>query len=198
MDPKLQQILGAMQSRLAAAERAAPPRDALAYINSIPGRRLFYMLVGTQLFDTDQDSATGVRGAPIAMLVNQDGPFIQTHYPIAMWKPSLPSNATDLGRWRPVYSWPLSDQVIDDDIVDISYEIIDAGSQRNFQNLPMPPLLSRPDALLKLPIPTLFAPNTVVQFIPTYHNVLFSTAPAVDTTEGMLVVGLPGYRVVNL
>ena len=168
-------------------KRAASVEDE---INLIKGRRVFYTLTGTQDFTTSQD---GNRGSAIVMTVSQDGPFIMTHYPIAMWRPTLPTNATNYQQWRPVYTWPLADQVTDTDIVNISYEMFDGGSERGLQNAAAPPILSRPDMLHELPIPTLFAPNSSLQFIPTYHDILFngSTAP----TQGTLVVGLPGYRI---
>lgn len=170
------------------------PRSITQEIDSIAGRRIFYNLVGSVSFTAAQD---GTRGAPVQFLVSQDGPFIQTHYPVVIWRPNAPDTATNFGRWRPIYSWPLPDQVLDEDIIDISYEMIDSGSQRNFQNEPAPPMLSRPDLAIPLPVPTLFAPNTTIQFFPTYENILFS-APAVPTTGGRLIVKLPGYRIVNL
>lgn len=163
-------------------------------IDAIPGRRIFYTLSGNQTFEMGSD---GVQGQPIPFLVSQDGPFIMTHYPIIMWKPSAPNAATNFGVWRPVASWPLPDQVIDTDIIDISYSMTDGGSQRNFQNLPvLAGLISRPDNMIPLPVPTLFTPNTVAQLTPTYENILFNGD--VPPTQGLLVVGLPGYRIVNL
>lgn len=170
------------------------PRSATEEIDGIPGRRIFYTLSGSQDFTTAQD---GQRGQPINFLVSQDGIFIQTHYPCVVWKTSLPTNATDFGRWRPISSWPLPDQVLDTNIIDISYELADGGSQRNFQNLPVSPgLISSPTCMIPLPIPTAFAPNTTIQFTPTYENILFEGSTA--TTQGTLVVSLPGYKIVNL
>lgn len=171
------------------------PRSITQEIDSIQGRRIFYNLVGRISFT---DAQEGTRGPPVQFLVSQDGPFIQTHYPVAIWKPSAPATATNFGRWRPIYSWPLPDQVLDTDIIDISYELFDAGSQRNFQNEPAPPMLSRPDVAIPLPVPTLFAPNTTINFFPTYESILFDTGAAVPTTGGELVIKLPGYRIVNM
>lgn len=162
-------------------------------IESIKGRRIFYNLVGQQTFSSTND---GTRGNPINMLVSQDGPFVMMGYPLVMWRSSGPSNATDFGRWRPVSTFPLPTQQLTTNFVDISWELTDGGSQRNFQNLAVPPLFSRPDAILPLPKPTLFAPNTTIQFIPTYQDILF--AGATPTTEGTLVVALPGYRIVQM
>lgn len=170
------------------------PRSLADEIESIPGRRIFYHFVGTLDFTA---ASAGLRGQPIQFLVSQDGAFIQTHYPIAIWRPSAPSSATNFGRWRPVYSWPLPTQEVGGDVIDISYEIIDAGAQRNFQNQAVPPLLSRPDALLPLPKETLFAPNATIQFVPTFEAINFDAAAATPTTGGTLVVALPGYRCVN-
>lgn len=175
-----------------ACERA--PRSPTAEIDGIPGRRIFYTLTGQQDFLATQ---SGQRGQPINMLVSQDGPFIMTHYPMVVWRPSAPANATRFGQWRPVATWPLPVQELGDDRIDLSYEFVSGGSQRNFQNMPVPPIFSRPDNLVPLPIPTLFSPNETVQFIPTFEDIALSAAD-VPTTGGTLVVGLPGYRIVNL
>lgn len=170
-------------------------RSPLAEIDAIPGRRIFYHLVGSVPFTAAQ---AGTRGQPISFVLSQDGSFIQTHYPVAMWLPNAPSSATNFGRWRPIYSWPLPTQEVGGDVIDISYEMIDAGSQRNFQNEAAPPLLSRPDVLLPLPVPTLYGTNANLQFVPTYQAINFDAAAATPTTGGLLVVALPGYRCVNM
>src|SRR5690606_10068913 len=108
------------------------------------------------------------RAAPITMNVSQDGPFVMTHYPMCVWRPSAPDNTTNLGRWRPVSTFPLPEQVVDTDIIDIMYELQDGGNSRLLQNEPRGPLLSRPDNIVPCPIPTLWSPNSVVLFIPTY------------------------------
>lgn len=173
---------------------ASRPRTVTEEIDAIPGRRIFFSLAQVQNFTINN---LGLAGDAMTFLVSQDGPFIQTHYPLAMWKPSLPSNATNLGRWRPVATWPLPDQVVDTDTIDLSYQLSDGGSMRSFQNLPIPAgLLSRPDNMMPLPVPTLFTPNTPIQVIPTYEDINFDgTTPP---TQGTLVIVLPGYRIVNL
>lgn len=172
------------------------PRSITAELDSIPGRRIFYMLNGTQTFVADD---AGQRGDPINFLVSQDGSFVMTHFPLVTWRPSAPDTATNFGIWRPVASWPLPDQVIDGDRIDLSYEMVDGGSQRNFQNLPAGAgPFSRPDNFVPVPVPTLFAPNTVIQFFPTYESIAFDTGAAVPTTQGTLSVVLPGYRIVNM
>lgn len=197
--------LAAKQSKIDAqheliVRQLSASRSITAEIDAIPGRRLFYNLVGRIGFTiADQFQ----RGQPITMLVNQDGPFIQTHYPFAAWLPTAPAGATMFGLWRPVTPWPLPDQFAvgavdgDTDLISISYEVVDAGSQRNFQNERVPPVLSRPDLLVPLPVPTLFTPNTNVQFIPTYERILFNNTDT-PPTDGSLVVCLPGYRIVNM
>jgi len=169
------------------------PRSITEEIDSIPGRRIWYMLNARDNF-TAADA--GLRGTDISITVSQDGPFIATHYPLVTWKPNLPATATNFGAWRPVSTWPLPDQVLDLDLVDLSYEIRDSGSQRNFQNDPTGPLFSRPDDLKPLPVPTLFAPNTVITFTPIFERIVFQGAVA--TTRGELYVGFPGYKVVNM
>lgn len=198
---KVQGEFSAMASKQSLIEKLlVSQRSITAEIDAIPGRRLYYTLTGRIAFDINDD---GRRGQPINMLVSQDGAFIQTHYPIAMWLPTAPNNADLFGMWRPVTPWPLPDQAslgavdLDADLLSISYEIQDSGSQRNFQNEAVPPILSRPDLMVPLPVPTLFAPNSTITFTPTYERILFNSA-GVPPTDGQLVVGLPGYRIANL
>jgi hypothetical protein len=171
------------------------PKSITYELDSIPGRRIFFNLSGTQDFTIAVD---GQRAQPINFLVSQDGPYVQTHYPLAIWRPSAPATATQFGFWRPVSTWPLPDQVIDGDRIDLSYEFVSGGSQRNFQNLPAGPIFSRPDSLVPLPVPTLFAPNEVIQFIPTFEDITFDPGVGVPTTQGTLQITLPGYRIVNM
>ncbi len=171
------------------------PRSISEEIDSIPGRRIFYNFVDRIDFDISND---GLRGEPLNFLVSQDGPFIATHYPMVAWLPSAPATATNFGQWSPVTSWPLpTQQNTDQDRIDLSYEVIDGGSQRNFQNAAAGPVFSRPDNAVPLPCPTLFAPNTVIQIFPTYENILFDPTATVPTTAGTLVVTIPGHKKVN-
>ncbi len=171
------------------------PKSITQEIDSIPGRRIVYNLVGTVTFTVDDE---GLRGTPINFLISQDGPFVWTHYPMVIWKPSAPSNATLFGQWRPVATWPLPDQVVDGDRIDLSYEMVSGGSQRNFQNFPAGPIFSRPDVMSPLPVPTLFTPNDTIQFFPTYEAITFDGGAGVPTTAGILSVTIPGYRIVNM
>lgn len=174
------------------------PKSITEEIDSIPGRRIFYNLNGVQTFTAANATTLGQRGQPINFLVSQDGPFIMCFEPEALWMPSAPDTTPNFGRWRPVFSYPLPDQVVDTDIIDISWELVDTGSQRNFQNLPSPPSFSRPDLLIPLAVPTLFAPNTTIQFFPTFNDITFSGDPENPPTDGLLWVRLPGYRIVSL
>jgi hypothetical protein len=176
-------------------EIRSQPRSIVQEIDAIPGRRLFYNLNGRQSFTA---ANAGRRNDPITFLVSQDGPFIMTHYPMATWKPNAPANATNFGAWRPVATWPLPDQVLDTDLIDLSWDFQDSGSQRNFQNERTSSLWSRPDSMVPLPVPTLFAPNTTIALALTYERIAFDTAAAVPTEGGELVIVLPGYRIVNL
>jgi hypothetical protein len=169
------------------------PRTVQEEIDSIPGRRIEAALCGQVQFD---ESDLGQRGAPVMMQVPQDGPFIQTHYPMVLWTPNAPDNATNLGRWRPVSTFPLPDQVVDTDIIDLLYEMQDGGNGRLFQNAPRGPLFSRPDNIVPVPVPTLWAPNTSVNLIPTYQGITWDSA--VPPTGGTLFVTIPGYHIVNL
>lgn len=174
------------------------PKSITEEIDSIPGRRIFYNLNGVQPFTEANATTLGQRGQPINFLVSQDGPFVQCFEPLVMWIPSAPDITPNFGRWRPVFSYPLPDQVVDTDIIDISWELVDTGSQRNFQNLPTPPVFSRPDLRIPLSVPTLFAPNTTIQFFPTFNNILFDGDAENPPTEGLLWVNLGGYRIVTM
>jgi hypothetical protein len=191
---KLKQQQGMiMQLQGVVSQLASRPRSVAEEIDAIPGRRIEACLCGTVLFDaTDLDQ----RGQPVIMQVPQDGPFIQTHYPMALWRPVAPDTTTNLNRWRPVSTFPLPDQVVDEDIIDILYEMQDGGNGRLFQNEARGPLLSRPDNIVPTPVPTLWSPNTAVNFIPTYLALTWDS----DTppTQGELQVTIPGYHIVNL
>lgn len=174
-------------------QMSSRPKTVWDEINEIPGRWIESTLSGEITFTAADE---GKRSQPINFLVSQDGPFVQTHYPLCIWRPSAPSNATNLGRWRPVSTFPLPDQVVDTDIIDIMYEMRDGGSQRDFQNEPRGPLLSRPDNIVPCPSPTLWSPNSTILFTPTYLRLTWDGTVA--PTEGTLHVDLPGFRIVNL
>lgn len=182
------ELVGALQNQ---------PQSITQQIDSIPGRRIFYTLSAVLPFD---ENVAGTRATAMTFQVSQDGPFIATHYPMAIWRPTEPENATNFGAWRPVATWPLPTQELGTDLIDISYEVTDGGSQREFQNAPVAPLLSRPDNAMPLPVPTLFAPNSVVRFTPTFERIVFNPGGGeqVATTAGVLWVGFPGYKIVNL
>jgi hypothetical protein len=169
------------------------PLSVQEEIDRIEGRRMEGTLSGEISFTADD---LGQRAAPITMNVSQDGPFVMTHYPMCVWRPSAPDNAANLGRWRPISTFPLPDQVVDTDIIDILYELQDGGNSRLLQNEPRGPLLSRPDNIVPCPIPTLWSPNSVVLFIPTYLAMTWDGSPA--PTAGILHVDIPGYRIVNM
>lgn len=172
------------------------PRSITQEIDSIPGRRIFYTLSARQQFTISQN---GLRSTPMPYLVSQDGAFIATHYPMATWIPNAPTDADNFGMWSPVSAWPLpTQQLTTQDIINLSYEVVDSGSQRNFQNEAVGPIFSRPDNLIPLPVPTLFAPNTTVQLYPTYERVFFDPTATHATTGGTLVIGFPGYKIVNM
>lgn len=188
------QILDKYEELIRACENQ--PVSITAEIDGIPGRRIFYNLTDRQSFTIAQN---GLRAAALTFLVSQDGPYIATHYPLVMWKPNAPANADNFGRWMPVGSWPLpTQQVANCDIIDLSYEVVDSGSQRNFQNEAAGPVFSRPDNLVPLPVPTIFSPATTIQFFPTYERIFFDPDSTVDTTGGELVVTFPGYRIANM
>ncbi len=79
--------------------------------------------------------------------------------------------------------------------------ILDAGSQRQAQNDPRGPVLSRPDNIVPCAVPTQWAPNASIKITPTYLAFLWNGgggAGAVAPTAGVLHVDLIGYRIVNL
>lgn len=180
----LQQMVADLQSR---------PRSVAEEIDAIEGRRIEGTLTGEVVFDATD---LGNRGKPIIFPVSQDGPFVMTHYPLVLWRPTAPDNTTNFNRWRPVSTFPLPDQVVDTDIIDLMYELNDGGNQRMFQNEPRAPLFSRPDNIVPAPVPTLWSPNAAIQFVPTYNA--FTWNSATPPTQGVLHVDLIGYRIVNL
>lgn len=194
----LRQRIEQSSGRVAALEQHVSallerPRSPADEIDELPGRRIESALVAQVDFTIAQQ---GQRGNPATFTVSQDGSFVQTHYPLVLWFPTAPNNTTNLNRWRPVTTFPLPDQVVDEDIIDLQYEISDGGAGRSFQNLPRGPMFSRPDALLPLAMPTLYAPNSTIQFIPTFQRITWNSAT--PPTSGTLHITLPGYRIVNL
>src|SRR6266850_2385957 len=109
------------------AEIKSRPRTVTEEIDSIPGRRIESIFSGEIEFDITD---LGQRGTPVIIPISQDGDFIMTHYPMILWRPTAPDTATHLNKWRPVTSFPLPTQEVHGDIIDIAYEIDDAGSQR--------------------------------------------------------------------
>lgn len=178
------QVINDLQSR---------PRSIQEEIDAIPGRRIEGVLAGEVTFTA---SDVGQRAQPIVFQVSQDGPFIMTHYPLVIWRPTAPNNATNLNRWRPVSTFPLPTQQDGTDIIDLLYELNDGGSQRLGQNEPRGPIFSRPDNIVPCPIPTEWAPNAAIVFQPTYLALTWNGT--VPPTEGTLHVDLIGYRIVNL
>jgi hypothetical protein len=195
LDKRSGQLQSVVQQQAALiAELQSRPRTITEEIDQIPGRRIETVLSGEVVFDiTDQ----GKRGNPILIQVSQDGPFVMTHYPMVLWRPTLPTTATNFERWRPVSTYPLPTQVDGTDIIDLMYELQDGGSQRNFQNAPRGPLFSRPDNVVPCAVPTLWSPNSAIAFFPTYNSITWNGAP-VPPTQGTLHIDLIGYRVVNL
>lgn len=203
---KQSQIIAAMTKKVLALEEhsnamaqalselASRPRSVLEEIDAYPGRRIESVLAQEITFTADDE---GTRGQPLIFQVNQDGPFVMTHYPLVLWRPSAPSNCDNFGKWRPVTSFPLPTQQFTTDFIDLMYELMDGGSQRNFQNGPRGPIFSRPDAIMPCPLPTVFPSNSAIQFTPTYNSIDFAGSE-VATTQGTLHVDLIGYRIVNL
>ena len=177
----------------AIADLSSRPRSVAEEIDAIPGRRVEGTLSGEVTFAAADE---GNRGAPIIFQVSMDGPFVMTHYPLVLWRPTAPEAATNFGRWRPVSTFPLPDQVVDTDIIDIMYELNDGGNQRMFQNEARAPLFSRPDNIVPTPVPTLFGSNSAIAFVP--HYLSFTWDGATPPTQGTLHVDLIGYRIVNL
>ena len=194
LDKRGVQLQSVVQQQAAMlAELQTRPRTITEEIDQIPGRRIETVLSGEVIFDATDE---GKRGNPILIQVSQDGPFVMTHYPMALWRPTLPTTATNYQRWRPVSTYPLPDQTVNTDIIDLMYELQDGGSQRNFQNAPRGPLLSRPDNVVPCAVPTLWSPNSAIAFYPTYNAITWDSET--PPTQGTLHVDLIGYRIVNL
>lgn len=194
LDKRSSQLQSVVQQQAALlAELQSRPRTITEEIDQIPGRRIETVLSGEVTFTASDE---GKRGNPIIIQVSQDGPFVMTHYPMCLWRPTAPTNATNYERWRPISTYPLPTQEVGTDIIDIMYEFQDGGSQRNFQNAPRGPLLSRPDNVIPCAVPTLWSPNSAIAFYPTYNSFTWDGNPA--PTEGTLHVDLIGYRIVNL
>ncbi len=169
------------------------PTSVQEEIDAMPGRRIESTLSGEVTFGANDEFQ---RGNPIIITVSQDGPFVMTHYPQCLWRPTAPNNATNFGRWRPVTTFPLPVQTVDTDIIDLMYEIADGGAQRNMQNQPRGPLFSRPDNIVPAPLPTVWSPNSTIVFTPTY--LAFTWDGAVPPTAAVLHVDLIGYRIANM
>lgn len=180
------------------ADLMSRPQSITEAIDAIPGRRIESIFSGEIDFDA---TVLGQKGRPVIIQISQDGDFIMTHYPMVLWYPTAPNNATNLNRWRPIQSAYLPTQEISGDLIDIKYELDDAGSQRFMQNDPRGPVLSRPDNIVPCPVPTQWAPNASIKFTPTYMSFLWNGGGgggAVAPTAGKLHVDLVGYRIVNL
>lgn len=194
LNARHQQMISAVTGLMRdVADLKARPRTITEEIDAIPGRRIEAIFSGEVKFSIND---LGQRGKPVIIQISQDGPFIMTHYPQILWFPSLPDNATNLGRWRPVSSYPLPTQVVSTDIIDISYELQDGGNQRLFQNEPRGPVISRPDNIIPCAVPTEWSPNTSINVYPTYKAMTWDAQVA--PTEGTLHVDLIGYRIVNM
>ncbi len=169
------------------------PTTVQEEIDSQPGRRIESFLTGEVTFTAND---VGQRATPIVIQVSQDGPFVMTHYPMVLWRPSAPGNATNFQKWRPVSTFPLPTQQVGTDIIDIMYELNDGGAQRFMQNAPRGPAFSRPDNFVPCPLPTVWAPNASIIFQPTYLSLTWNAQ--VPPTAGILHVDLIGYRITNL
>lgn len=195
LDAAAGRLIG-LEKRVADLAGSKRPLSVEDEINLIPGRRVAYNAVGSVTFVATD---TGKAGDPVIIQLSQDGPFIQTGYPFAIWKPTAPTNADNLGRWSPVSTWPLPTQEFTNgDVIDISYDWNDGGSDRAFQTSSVPPVLSRPDVIHPLPQWMLWTPNSTIKITPTYERIVFRTAPTNDTTEGQLFFVCPGFKIANL
>lgn len=160
----------------------------------IAGRRVHFVLAGDVNFVGTTDD--GNQGQPIALAVSQDGPFIWTHWPLIMWRPNLPTTATNFGQWRPVYHGPLPTQQVTTDFISISYTLEDTGAGRLLQSERIPPAQSRVDDLKPLPRPMMLEPNSTLIFTPFYEDINLNSG-GTATTGGTLVVAFPGYKIIT-
>jgi hypothetical protein len=195
LNSRNQQLMAAVAGLLRdVADLKARPRTITEEIDAIPGRRIESVFSGEVTFTIND---LGQRGKPVIIQISQDGPFIMCFYPMVLWRPSAPDDATNFGRWRPVRSFPLPTQVVQTDIIDIGYELQDGGNQRLFQNDVRGPILSQPDNILPCAVPTEWSPNAAINLYPTYFAIDFNGSPT-PPTAGILHVDLIGYRIVNM
>jgi hypothetical protein len=189
----VRQGFASIQGQLDALKKTSKAPSLEEEIESIQGRRVMFNFTQTQTFTAN---TAGTKGSTMNYVVSTDGPFIMTHYPVAMWKSTLPTSATDFGRWRTVSSNPLPTQQLTTNFIDISYEMSDSGSGRNLQDNPASPaLLSYPAQLIALEKPMVFLPNTIISVIVTYEAITFGGSSA--TTSGSLAFSLPGYKIIT-
>lgn len=191
LDARLQQLQKLLFQALGDRQRKRP-LTVEEEIDGIEGRRI-ESTISDEITFTSADN--GVKGRPLSFKVSQDGPFVMTHYPLCVWRPTSPDGATNFGRWRPVNSAQLPTQQVTTNFVDLMYDLFDGGPGRYLTDGPRL-VLSRTDNIVPCPVPTLFSPSAVIRFEPTYTNILFEGDPA--PTQGTLHVDMIGYRIVNL
>ena len=191
-------------------------RSVEGELNNIPGRRCIFTPRRTQTFTTADQ---GIEGDVLLYDLPKDGPWVMTHYPIVEWKITAAAAPTFIGQWRPVGDWPTVSQQLSHEFLNCSLRIRDAGPERDLQNTALlknssvstQPFairhvpagdFSRPGAIKKLPVPTLFPAKSVVAINIFYDAVVFDPFSIgkvfYTTTEGELTVTLPGYRIANL
>lgn len=209
--------LGALVEDLAVRAR----RNLEEEINALPGERYYFTLTGKSIvrqgstyFKQDGQPFVSTAADTEADLLYYEVPkdcfFIACYYPMAVWRITTSGVAADVGRWRPVYSWPLPDQVMNTELIDVSLRFADVGSERALENeatarnastgAPVASVLrhvpsahfSNPNTWKKLPVPSVFKPKSVIACQPKYDRVLFTSA-----TAGRLRVDLPGYLIRN-
>lgn len=139
-------------------------------IDAIPGRRVVYTMSG----DLNIGPSRTMVSERVLFSVNQDGPFILTHFPLFFWQASRQEGGS--GEWCETREW--------------SYHWLDASSQR-FMAAAEIKIFSRSDMLNPLPSAALFAPNSTIEISPVCDDLE-------QQSNGTLKVLLPGYRIVNM
>ena len=186
----LKGAIGALQQARAAASSLTPlvPR----FIEDIPGKRVPYTY-GINIAITNTAQTPGV------ITISSDGSFLATGL-IAAWRPTAfaagpPVNT--IGRWRPISS---VNAVVADgagtiialpDSVDFTWNYMEAGSDRNRQNIDRSSveLFSNQDRPCYLPIADFFERNTAVTV-----NITMLRTP---TNAGVLYFGFCGYKLLT-
>lgn len=160
-------------------------RAQLKTIEDLPGKRVQYWL------SLDLTITASTATVTKSVEVGRDGPLVVTAI-MAAWKPD--SGAT--GLWRPVASTSIQSitdmAVAETHILDFTFEITDRGSDRKWQNNPIPSayLYGIADRPAYLSVSCVFEPTSTIEVAIT---------PTVAPSEaGKLNFCFQGYKIITI